>query len=218
MSEIKNLKSSLKKEKIRGLALDIDETLSFTTEYWVSELSKNFGNPKNLSAREIFQQYRLIQNFPHWQTKEATAWMEWARSSNKIQENLPLIVNSNHVVNKINTIIAVACYLTVRPQTVVSGTKHWLEKHNFPRAEVIARPEEISYEMGTKWKAKALLELYPQVLGIVDDNPSLINYLPKNYKGFVFLYDFPSFISKSKNVIVCPTWEDVLAEVSEVFS
>lgn len=217
MNHIKKLKEALRNKKIRGLALDIDETLSFTTQYWVSELSKKFGNPQNLSAREIFQVYRLIQNFPHWQTKEAIAWMEWARGSNEIQKSMPLIENSNHIVNKIDKIIPTACYLTVRPQSVVSGTKHWLEKHNFPKAEIIARPETTSYENGTNWKAKALQELYPQVLGIVDDNPNLIDYLPKNYKGFVFLYDFPSYISKSKNVIVCPTWQAILEEVSKAF-
>lgn len=218
MSNIKKFKLNLIKQNIKGLAFDIDETLSFTAEYWVSELSRNFGNPQNLSAREIFQQYRYIQNFPHWQTKEASDWMEWARNSNKVQKELPLIENSNHTVNKINKIIPVVCYLTVRPENVAKGTKHWLEKHNFPKAEIIARPKKILYEKGTQWKARMLQELYPQVLGIVDDNPDLIGYLPDTYKGFIFLYDFPFYIPESENVLVCPTWDDVLKNVAEVLT
>lgn len=210
--------STSKKQIIGGLALDIDETLSFTAQYWVEELSKTFGNPESLSAREIFLKYRLIQDFPHWKTKEAKQWIEKARASNEIQKNLPLIKNANHFVNKLNKIIPIACYLTVRPKSVTSGTKHWLDKHNFPKAEIIAKPENLPYEEGTKWKAKMLAKMYPKVLGIVDDNPSLIEYLPKNYKGLVFVYDFPAQAFSSKNVIACPTWEDVLKNAASAFA
>ncbi|OGH02201.1 MAG: hypothetical protein A2798_03685 [Candidatus Levybacteria bacterium RIFCSPHIGHO2_01_FULL_37_17] len=209
---------SFKNQQIQGLALDIDETLSFTAGYWVEELSKNFGNPQKLSAREIFLKYRLIQKYPHWQTKEAEKWMENARSSNEIQKNLPLIANANNAVNKLNKIIPIACYLTVRPKNVIQGTKRWLEKHKFPKAEIIARPSSLPYEEGTRWKAKMLLKLYPKVLGIVDDNSSLIKYLPKTYKGFIFLYDIPRQKFNSKKIIACPTWEDVLNKAKTIFT
>ncbi len=41
--EIIALKKRLKREKIRGLALDMDETLSFTIGYMVGELMKRLG-------------------------------------------------------------------------------------------------------------------------------------------------------------------------------
>lgn len=218
MSNYKKIKQSLKKRGIKGIALDVDETLSFTAEYWVSELSRKFGNPEGLSPREVFQKYRLIQNYPHWQTKEVYDWMEEARTSNELQKVLPLIENSNHFVNKINEIVPITCYITARPYSVLEGTSYWLEKHGFPKADILIRPENMSYEEGTSvWKAKMLAELYPQVLGIVDDNPSIIDHVPKNYKGYVFLYDFPEYISTSKNIFICPTWEDVLTKVKELF-
>ncbi|OGH11022.1 MAG: hypothetical protein A3B38_02415 [Candidatus Levybacteria bacterium RIFCSPLOWO2_01_FULL_36_13] len=202
---------------MKGIALDIDETISYTVEYWVRQLSKKFGNPKNLTPREIFEQYRLIQNFPHWQSKEAQDWIDKDRNSNEIQKDLPLIKNSNHSVNKLNKIIPVVCYLTTRPQSVLEGTTYWLEKHNFPKAKVIGKPAKITYEDGTKWKANMLQKLFPQVQGIVDDNLHLIDYLPKTYKGYIFLYDIKNFSSDFKNVIVCPTWEDVLENAAKVY-
>lgn len=206
-----------KRQKVSGIAIDIDETISFTVEYWVKELSKKFGNPQNLSAREIFRRYRLIQNFPQWQTKEAQDWMHNARNSNEIQRNLPLIKNANHAVNKLTKIIPIACYLTVRPKSVIEGTGHWLDKHNFPKAEIIARPKNLPYEQGTKWKAELLAKMYPQIIGIVDDNLGLVSYLPKSYKGIIFLYDVALLSFKSKNIIACPTWRDVLKAAAKVF-
>ena len=218
MSEYKDLKNKLKKQGVRGLALDIDETLSFTAQYWVSYLSEKFGNPENLSPKEIIQKYRIVHHYPYWRSEEALLWMENARNSNELQKELPLIENANQIVNKINKIIPIACYLTARPHAVKEGTKHWLGKHGFPKAEVLTRPEDMTYEEATgSWKSKVLEELYPQVLGIVDDNASVIENLSKDYEGYIFLYDFPDFVSSSKNIIVCPTWEDVLAKVKELF-
>ncbi|MBI2025983.1 MAG: hypothetical protein HYT06_01230 [Candidatus Levybacteria bacterium] len=217
MYDIFRLKRELRSSKTYGLALDIDETLSFTAKYWVDKLSKKFGNPDNLSAREVLQKYILIQRYPHFRNQKALNWMKRARSENKIQEKLPLIENANHIVNKINKIVPIVCYLTIRPGNVISGTQKWLDKHGFPKAPIITRPRSIRYTKGNQWKAKALSFLYPQVLGIVDDSLYLIDHLPKSYKGTIFLYDYHKNHKKRKNLIYCKNWEDVLIKVSERF-
>lgn len=216
--KILELKQKLEEDKVKGLALDIDETLSWTAGYWVDKLSKKFGNPDNLTARELLEKYILIQRYPHFRTKRAQDWMKRARASNKTQEKLPLIENANHVVNKINVIIPIICYLTIRPESVINGTQKWLDKHSFPKAPIVTRPREIHYTKGNEWKAKALTILYPQVLGIVDDSLYLIDHLSKDYKGIVFLYDYHKNHTKSKNLIYCKNWEDVLAKVKERFT
>lgn len=38
-----------------GLALDIDETLSFTLGTWISEMQRLFGNPENLTAKDLIK-------------------------------------------------------------------------------------------------------------------------------------------------------------------
>ena len=214
MSEdLKKLKENLKNKIVKGLALDIDETLSWTISYWVEKLQDKFGNPENLSVQEITEKYRFTQNVPYWQTKEALDWMEKARKSNEIQEILPLIEGSNKVVDKINKIIPIAAYVTIRSESVIPGTRKWLNKHGFPDAPVIAKPELISIEKGSKWKAQALKYLYPQIIGIIDDNPSIIDYLGEDYKGYVFLYDNIDHPKISRAIIPCKTWEDVYIKV-----
>lgn len=216
--KISDLKQQLSKSNVKGLALDIDETLSFTAKYWVDELSRKFGNPENISAREVLEKYIVVQRCPHFKNDKAQAWMKRARSSNKLQEELPIIENANHMVNKINKIVPIVCYLTIRPDSTVEGTKNWLNKYNFPKAPVVTRPRNIRYSKGSLWKAGVLNYLYPQVLGIVDDNPRLIEKMPQGYKGTVFLYDYHKSHIKRDNFIYCKDWNEVLKNVKKTFT
>ncbi|MEK6958819.1 MAG: hypothetical protein AABW59_02120 [archaeon] len=200
-----------------GLAVDIDETLSWTIGYWVQEMQKKFGNPENLTIHELIKKYRYTQNVPYWQSKEARDWMEHHRNSDEVQEVLPLIEGSPTFLNKINEIIPISAYLTIRPQIVVNGTQKWLKKHNFPNAPVISRPKEVLMADGNKWKAKVLQENFPKIKGIIDDNPNLVNLISSDYKGLIFLYDHEPVESKL-NVIACKDWKEVYAQVKEYYS
>ena len=71
--------------------------------------------------------------------------------------------------------------------------------------------------MGNKWKAKVLEYLYPEVLGIVDDNPNLVKNLSKSYKGTIFLYDHTETERKDIKVVPCRYWNQVLIEVKKQF-
>ena len=197
----------------KGLALDIDETLSHTLLYWTEILQKNFGNPENLSPRKLQAKYGYAQNVPYWQSKKAQEWMENARTSNSFHETLPLIDRSNEYVEKINQIIPIIVYITTRPEKVSIGTKNWLKKYNFPNVAVIHKPNNVPTQEGYKWKAKVLKKLYPQVIGIIDDHPNVVKNLPKSYKGVIFLYDNDKSPRKDLNIIPCKTWEDVLTKV-----
>jgi len=57
-----------------GLAVDIDETLSWTIGYWIEEMQNKFGNPENLTIKEMVEKYRYTQNVPYWQHEEALQW------------------------------------------------------------------------------------------------------------------------------------------------
>lgn len=203
---------NLPKIEITGLAVDIDETLSYTIGHLVSKLQENFGNPENLSVKEIIEKYRYTQNVPYWQHAEAKEWIDKEIHSNELQENLPLIEDANIYLNKINKIIPIAAYITVRPTSVLDGTRTWLKKHDFPEATIITRPPHVAHTDGNAWKAQLLHHLYPQILGIIDDNAKLVEFLDKNYKGVVFLYDHHSSDSML-NIIPCPTWLKVFEEI-----
>ncbi|MFA6253346.1 MAG: hypothetical protein WCV69_03855 [Patescibacteria group bacterium] len=197
-----------------GLAVDIDETLSFTIGHLVNKLQENFGNPENLSVKEIIEKYRYTQNVPYWQHAEAQKWIDKEIHSNELQENLPLIEDADIYLKKINEIIPIVAYITVRPQSVTAGTEIWLKKHKFPLAPIIARPLNVPHTTGNAWKAKILNELYPSVQGIIDDNAKLLEFLGENYKGIIFLYDHHATDSKL-NVVPCPNWLKVFEEVKK---
>ena len=93
------------------IALDIDETLSWTGSYpfcnmenisercgvysggyWMQEMQKLFGNPEGLSVEEMFGRYKLCQNVPYWQNNPAAKqWMSERRACPETQRDLPVI-------------------------------------------------------------------------------------------------------------------------------
>lgn len=204
--------SKLPKIEKTGIAVDIDETLSWTVGYWMEEMQKLFGNPENLTIEEMVNKYTYTQNVPYWQTKEALDWIEEKKHSNEVKRNLPLIANANTYLNKIDKILPIAVYLTIRPETVAKGTKEWLDKHNFPKAPIIFKPKDVSNKDAYGWKARVLEKLYPQINSVIDDNDLLIKELNKNYKGKIFLYDHDK-VNSSLNVIACKDWDKVYKEI-----
>ncbi|MBI2411554.1 MAG: hypothetical protein HYV32_06710 [Candidatus Kerfeldbacteria bacterium] len=210
MKNILQLQTYLQEQRIHGLAVDIDETLSWTIGYWVEQMQMHFGNPEQLSVQELVAKYQYTQNVPYWQTEEALQWMEDQRNSDELQTKLPLIPDSNTTLREINNIIPVVAYITIRPESVVNGTQHWLNAHGFPSAEIIARPSNIPTNKGNQWKADTLQQLYPQVIGIIDDSPHVVESLSADYPGEVYFYNTAKPKRTDIRIIPCPTWQDVL--------
>jgi hypothetical protein len=216
--EIIALKKKLKKNRIKGLALDVDETLSFTIGYMVDELTRKIGNPENLTAREIFLKYRVTQNVPCWQNDKSEKIVDEIINSDNLQKDLPLIENANQVVSEVNKIVPIVAYITARPSCIRNGTEFWLKKHGFVKAAIILRPKSIDKRKGNIWKTKVLKYLYPEVQGIVDDNPNLVRRFRHKYKGKVFLYEHLDFEETKVNVIPCKNWPEVLEKVKNKFN
>ncbi len=193
----------------KGIAVDIDETLSWTLKYWVEKMMDKFGNPENLTVIELIKKYRYSQNVPYWQTPEAEKWMEEHRNANAVQELLPIIEGSPLYLNKINHIIPISMYLTIRPENVRLGTLNWLKKHGFPNAQIVMRPHNIHMKDGNEWKAKILKKYYPKIVGIIDDNPAVLKYLSPDYEGAVFLFDSNTSERQDIDVYPCPSWQHV---------
>jgi predicted AAA+ superfamily ATPase len=191
--------------------------LPFTTGGLFGVLMKQFGNPENLTLEEIIEKYKHSDKVPYWQGKECDLLIDKILTDEKIQKDLPLIKNANSLVNKVDKIIPVVSYITIRPRAIFEITKQWLNKNNFPKAPVILKPRNIDRKIGTKWKAKVLEYLYPEVVGIVDDNPSLVKNLSKSYKGTVFLYDHSETERKDIKVVPCKDWNQVLKMVKKNF-
>ncbi len=208
------LKARLKAKKLKGLGLDIDDTLAQSGDQWIIGVQKMFGNPENLSIEEVKRKYRYSYNAPYWSGKKVSDWEKSTRHNNQWHLDLPLIENANHVVEKINRIIPVVVYLTARPKSILPATRTWLKKHGFPEAEIIYRPAEVKLPVSLAWKAQVLEYLYPQVVGMVDDHPQLAKDLSKKYRGTLYLYDYHDQAPRGDiNIIPCKNWNEVLERV-----
>jgi len=211
---VQDFKSGLQGQ--RGLVLDIDETLSWTVGFWMERMQKLFGNPEKLSVKDMADKYHLTQNVPYWQTDEAHAWMQSMRDKPEAQEELPVIEGALEGVKALQEDgVALLGYLTVRPQSVVSSTRKWLLAQGFPDLPIVAKPDDVSFSNGNKWKGEALRFLYPEVWGIVDDNPKVPLEAGSSYEGTVFLFAHDACKEGYEHAIPCKTWKEVVEEVKK---
>ncbi|MBU0660707.1 hypothetical protein KKG22_00840 [Patescibacteria group bacterium] len=208
--------SNLPKINGKGLALDIDETLSRTGRAWASEFYRTFTNPEGVTEEEYYNKYYANSILPEWFTQEMHAWVEERRCSSEYQKTLPLIEGAIETVKKIQDIVPITAYITARPTSTEQGTKAWLDIHGFPKASLITKPETIHWQDGPKWKAQVLEHLYPSVVGIVDDNPSMLQYLSHEYQGQVFVFDHEE-ADLHPQAQTCAHWDMVYMQIQRHF-
>lgn len=178
-------------------------------------MQEKFGNPENLTVKEMVEKYRYSNNIPYWQHDEALEWVSHMTWSDEIQKELPLIEGADFYLKKISEIIPISAYVTARPEAVLNGTKEWLKKHGFPEAPIISKPRSVEHneDNNNKWKAKVLKQSYPGIVGIIDDNAKLLEFLT-DYQGTIFLYDHQHNQGFS-NAVACPNWLSVYEEVRQ---
>ncbi len=208
ITDILKFKSELRSEKKRGLALDIDETISYTLKYWGEYLIANHGNPENLTIDEIYLKYGYVNNY--WKSEEAIAWMQAAIHNDQIHEEFEPIENAPELVKQVDTIKPIVIYITNRPSSVKNGTTKWLIKHKFPNAPIFFKPDVVNFGSGGSWKADLLMNLYPEVEGFIDDSPHLLEEIPSDYKGTIYYFAHDTSSRNDIKVIPCKTWKDVL--------
>lgn len=206
-------------ELTRGIALDIDDTLSATVVCWMKELQKEFGNPEGLTAEEMISKYRYTHFVPYWDYNKMQAWIDEKNIAGGIcYQEFTLIEDSHHYVSKIDKILPISCYITARPENCIENTRIWLDKHGFPQKPILAKPTHLNYEESHNWKADTLVSLYPTVTGLVDDNVSIINQLPADYAGTIFLYSHDALEKEYPFTIVpCKTWESVYINIKHLY-
>ena len=115
--KIKKLKREYKEKGLEGLALDIDETLSDSNIHWFEHMCK-FNTPEGETPESMMEKFRFVEEVKEWQTKEAIEKAESFIHSHEFNESIPLIENSNSIVQKINNKIHISAYITARPKSV----------------------------------------------------------------------------------------------------
>ena len=187
--ELRLFLEMLKHQNLRGIALDIDETISDTGVDFFSRLLKRHPVSGNPTPEELIQRYKFTDAVPEWQNEKAREFMEEYRTSNEIQITIPVMHGAVENVQAIHSdLVQVVVYITARPTIVTRGTEQWLSDNKFPQATVITRPDDIPHSQANFWKASVLYCLRSHVLGIVDDNYGLQMELPTTYNGTVFLF------------------------------
>lgn len=202
---------------IRGLAVDIDETLSDTMMEWVTRALVTFGNPENLTPAEFIAKYRYIYRAPYLATPEVEAWRREQKYSNELQTRLPLIPGALEGLRAVHRIIPVSCYVTARPGEVMDGTRQWLMDKGFPPAPLMHSETHVDHAYSAAWKASLLDASYPGVLGLIDDYPAIAEELPSSYQGKIFVYNVASLPGDSVHAYACPDWPAVVEKVREAF-
>ncbi|MCC2631158.1 MAG: hypothetical protein K0S38_967 [Candidatus Paceibacter sp.] len=199
------------------LALDIDDTLADTTRYFAHRLNERFGNPEGLAPDEIFKKYKIIPDVPYWQTAEILAWREEQSFSNEAQEAVPPTEGAIVAAKKLNEHFEIL-YISSRPKAVEKGTCRWLEKHGFPAGELILRTT-YDDKNGNAWKAAIIEQKWPFCIGIVEDNPEIIGYFSRLYKGTVYLYGSDTISEETEiSVVPCPDWNTVRKHIEQTFT
>jgi len=204
---------------VHGLALDIDDTICATFPHFVHKVNEKWGNPLGFDDEEIIKRYKRMPDVPFWQVAEIQEWLKEQSHSNSAQEEIAAVPGASEAVSKISIYAPIKFYITSRTTDVRLGTRHWLKNNGFPEAKLITRPGEFEKMNGNIWKAEIIEKKFPQIFGIIDDNPEIISALSENYRGIVYLYGthhgLPDFIKTNIKIRLCSTWNDVVREVKK---
>ncbi|MBI4252796.1 hypothetical protein HY623_01280 [Candidatus Uhrbacteria bacterium] len=211
---IQTIKMTNENNQISGLALDIDDTIVWTCREWVDVIHEEFGNPENLTKHEFYEKYRLLHNAPYIQRDDIIARVREICVDERHHENLPLIEDALPAIERIDNVIPIVTYLTARPECMRESTERWLSRHDFPKLELVMRPDDVPFgKSASSWKARALEDLYPRVFGIIDDNPSICLNLSPDYPGTIFLYRYSGDDMTHTFAVPCGDWSDVIEKV-----
>lgn len=211
LKEIYELKAKLKSQGRKGLALDIDDTLSVSRLMFFRAQSERLGLPAGETIESLMQKYEWSYKVPQWQTAEGDLVRAELLHSSELHGGAELIKGAVEGVTNLDRSIPIVAYITARPVTLQAVTQDWLDQKGFPKADLILKPMYANDNNG--WKAEVLDYLYPEVLGIVDDNPGLVDKLPDDYKGRVYLYENTNVNDRGLDVVHCPDWESVVSHV-----
>jgi hypothetical protein len=208
--EIYDFKKMLEKQGESGFACDLDDTLSATVDYYFGKIDERFPNEEDLSISELKKKYGKSWNVATWQTDEVKEFKKEIVYNNEKQKVILPLDGALKYMSKVHEILNFVVYITARPQCVVEGSNFWLEKHGFPKLPIIARPEHVSHEESSLWKAQVLKELYRGVEGIVDNEGNIAKFCEEiDYKGEFILIGQESYDSKSGLVTACRDWESI---------
>lgn len=210
------LKQSFEAKGIRGVAVDIDDTLSATNLQWARQLLFTLGNPEALTPEQIISKYEYVRNVPYWPKERIEHFVQECFADETSLLGYPVLEGALPGIYEVQEVTPLLAYVTTRPDSMVDVTKAWLKRSSFPDADVVCLPHaDLLQWSGIKsameWKAMLLEYLYPHISGIIDDNEEFIHHLSPSYRGSVCLLHRSPLIPLRTDLALysCPTWHDV---------
>lgn len=171
-----------------GFACDIDETLSDTGIPAFGQMLKEFGNPENLTPKEMLEKYGTIESVPYWDKEQLYVRMNEYFSDPQTYLNLDQQTDAVQQLLEITKTIPLAAYITARKSHLHEASLQWLEKLGFPKAPILMNTNGDMINNRSEWKAELLKHLHPQITGIIDDDVKLAAKLDPDYKGFLIMF------------------------------
>lgn len=208
------LASRLHERDLRGIALDIDDTLSITDLSWYGAVHARLGGFEGLTVRDIMTSHPRLDAVPSWDRESIFPIFEELMHSADFHHRLPLITGADDAVRELARWVPVVAYVSARPETIHDATRAWLERHGFPDAPLVLRPADTPIQSKNSWKAEVLHALYPRVTGIVDDQVSLFDQLKgMGYRGRHYLYDNGHTTQDFSGYDAARSWDDLVAAI-----
>jgi hypothetical protein len=213
LKELHELKLKLQSTGKKYLLLDIDDTISHTKKMYFETLMRDHSNPENLTVDEMIARYNLTNFVSYWADEKSFEIHNRLMANAEAHADLELREGALESINKINEKLAIAGYLSARPEVIHQTTKDWIQRKGLPEAEVILRPNYVNDS--NAWKAAVLEFLWPEVIGIVDDNQGLVDKLHRGYQGVLFVYNYAGQNDREGfNIVHCADWESVVEKVT----
>ncbi len=163
-------------------ALDIDDLLSHTAHDRFHELKELFGDPWYDFA-DLKKHTERVNSV--WNDENAQKRIIEKIFDNEYQKTISLFPQSLESVTKLQRKNLFNCYITARPDAIIDGTQHRLEKNWFPALPIIARPPTIPKDKEHLRKAQTLYTLQSEgVIGIIDDQFKLLHQMEQYFPDY----------------------------------
>jgi len=206
-----------KRIKSNTIVIDIDDTLSWTAEYWVNLFFREIGNPEKLSPKEIVAKYQFVQNVPYWKGEKLNQLTHSLIHDDLLQAELPVIQGAKKYLKLLSKSFADIVYLSKRPEVVRTGTIIWLQSHDFPKGDLVLKPTNIPFELGNAWKSQTILQTFSHVTAIIDDDQNILEHLYPQYKGYFLLFGHKSQANDYK-VVSCADWKETYWKLKQILT
>jgi hypothetical protein len=201
---------AIRREKLHppGITCDLDETYIETNEKMrdlvVAQISKLPGAP---SPDELCWAWHNCKNHPFIARREVRELIDRHVFNPEYYRGLRVIPAARALREKLGKIVPFAAFLSARNESFREVTLETLAD-DLPAIPIILAPDNTAGEYRHQWKAETAAKLSSVIVAHIDDDPRIADVW--NEWGVTLLLLGKHGVCK-RNVVVCPSYDDVAA-------